>query len=46
MPSRDAFVKFWWQSPTPLHTTMCAALCAIAKKAGSEMIAFETVWLL
>ncbi|CAO3351306.1 hypothetical protein [Azospirillum melinis] len=46
MPSRDAFVKFWWQSQTPLHTPMCATLCAIAKKTGSAMIVFETVWLL
>jgi hypothetical protein len=38
LPSRDAFVKFWWQT----HT----ALCAVAKKTGGTMIVFETVWLL
>ncbi|CAO3419712.1 hypothetical protein [Azospirillum endophyticum] len=42
MPSRDVFVKFWWQT----HQALVQALCALAKKTGGTMIVFETVWLL
>jgi hypothetical protein len=38
LPSRDAFVKFWWQT--------LGTMCALAKKTGCAMIVFEIVWLL